>query len=401
MPEKFHYQTPEGEKPFDKKHVEDLFLMLNLEKARKLAKDYSLKRPDENVHSAIDISNIIKDGMGWEEIIPIIKSGRFEGVNIGTDQIKTREQAEQIKTKLREYQTEVISFHGSIDPYFYGITEEPKGELVKHDFEVADILNPDKSSPINYDLISAEVSDIFRFQQGETLSEIHRMQREKLAGKGVYSEKDIIERIVKYVAQNRPSNNKRPTVFEIRQPDIAENPKITEENLEHFLATCRKYFKNNEQWGLTIDVGHTVGVLPREAKIKNVNKMREEAEKILQVLKKYKQYIKMIHVSGDVTTHTLATYKLADKAKIDPEAIKAMGGLHQVIDNHFIVEMIKRIREIMGNQKYVEDSEVRPIHSAAKNFGDTLHFDKNQSLEIHKEQLRLQAKILGYTKDKK
>ena len=35
MPEKFHYQTPEGERPFDKEQVEDLFLMLNLEKARK------------------------------------------------------------------------------------------------------------------------------------------------------------------------------------------------------------------------------------------------------------------------------------------------------------------------------------------------------------------------------
>lgn len=398
MPEKFYYQTMEGEKPFDKKHVEDLFLMLNLEKARKLAKDYSLEKPKENIHSAIDISNILKDGMSWEEIMPIIQSGKFDGVNVGTDQIKTREQAEQIKIKIEENQAEVVSFHGSTDPFFYGITESPSGELVKHDFEIADILNPDQSLPINYDLVFAEVADVFRFQQGERLLEIHRVQREKLAKKGVHSERDIIERIVKFIAQNRPDNSKRPTVFEISQPDIAENPKITVENLEYFIATCRKYFKNDEQWGLTIDVGHTIGTLPRESEFENTNKMREEVTRILQVLKKYKRYIKMIHVSGDVTPHTLATYKLSKKAEIDSDAVKAMGGLHQVIDNHFIVEMVKKIREIMDNQQYVENSEVRPIHSAAKNFGDTLHFDKKQSLEVHKEQLQLQAEILGYTK---
>lgn len=375
MPEKFHYQTPESEKPFDKEQVEDLFLMLNLEKARKLAKDYSLEKPAENVHSTIDISNILKDVMSWEEVMPIIQSGKFEGVNIGTDQVKTAEQAEQIKTKLEKYQIKTISFHGGVDPYFIGMSEQPKGELIKHDFEIADIFNPDQSSPINYDLVAAELLDINEFQRGRTLAEIYRIQREKLAAKGVHSEKDLVERIVRYVAENRPTGSKRPAVFETRQSIIAESPEITEENLEHFVATCRKYFDSDEQWGLTVDVGHIVGALPREPKIENVSKMQEEAERILRVLEKYKQYIKMVHVSGTVTAHTLASYKLAERAGIDPEAVKAWS-MHQVIDNQFIVEMVKRIRGMMGNQPFVEDSEVRPIHSAAKYFGDTLNFDK-------------------------
>jgi len=395
MPEKFHYQAPEGEKPFDKEQVEDLFLMLNLEKARKLVKDYSLEKPAENIHSTIDISNILKDGMSWEEIMPIIQSGKFEGVNIGTDQVKTPEQAEQIKAKLEDYQTKVISFHGSLDPYFIGMGEHPKGELIRHDFEIADIFDPDQSLPINYDLVAAELPDINEFQRGKTLKEIHQIQREKLARKGVYSEKELIERIVRYVAENRPAGNQRPTVFETRQSIIAESPEITEENLEYFVATCRKYFDNDEQWGLTVDVGHIVGALPREPKIENVQKMREETERILQVLEKYKQFIKMVHVSGTVTAHTLASYKLAERAGIDSEAVKAWS-MHQVIDNQFIVEMAKRIREMMGNQQFVEDSEVRPIHSAAKYFGETLHFDKDKSLAVHKEQLQLQAEILGY-----
>lgn len=398
MPEKFHFQTPEGEKPFDKEQVEDLFLMLNLETARKLAKDYSLEKPAENIHSAIDISNILKDGMSWEEVMPIIQSGKFEGVNIGTDQVKTAEQAEQIKTKLEEYQTKIISFHGSVDPYFIGMSEQPKGELIKHDFEIADTFDPDQSSPINYDLVAAELPDINEFQRGRTLAEIYRIQRKKLAEKGVHSEKDLIERIVKYVAESRPTGSKRPTVFETRQSIIVESPEITEENLEYFVATCRKYFSNDEQWGLTVDVGHIVGALPREPKIENIGKMREEAERILQVLEKYKQYIKMVHVSGTVTAYTSASYKLAKRSGIDPEAAKALS-THQVIDNQFIVKMVKRIREMMGNQPFVEVSEVRPIHSAAKYFGDTLHFDKDKSLVVHKEQLKLQAEILGYNKD--
>lgn len=398
MPEKFHYQTPEGEKPFDKEQVEDLFLMLNLEKARKLARDYSLEKPAENIHSAIDISNILKDGMSWEEIVPIIQSGKFEGVNIGTDQIKTAEQAEQIKTRLEEYQIDVISFHGSIDPYFIGMAEHPKSELVKHDFEIADIFDPGQSLPINYDLVAAELPDINEFQHGRTLAEIYQIQQEKLSEKGVHSEKDLIQRIVKYVAENRPAENRRPAVFETRQSIIAESPEITEENLEHFVATCQKYFDSNEQWGLTVDVGHIVGALPREPRIENVSRMREKVERILQVLEKYKQYIKMVHVSGTVTAHTLASYKLAERAGIDPEAVKAWS-MHQVIDNQFIVEIVKRIRKMMGNQPFIEDSEVRPIHSAAKYFSDTLHFDKDESLAVHKEQLKLQAEILGYSKD--
>lgn len=398
MPEKFHYQTPEGEKPFDKEQIEDLFLMLNLEKARKLAKDYSLEKPTENIHSAIDISDILEDGMSWEEIMPIIQSGKFEGVNIGTDQVKTPEQAEQIRAKIEEYKTNIISFHGSVDPYFIGMSKQLKSELVKHDFEIADIFDPDQSLPINYDLIAAELSDINEFQRGRTLAEIYQTQREKLAEKGVHSEKDLIERIVRYVAENRPSGSRRPAVFETRQSIIAESPEITEENLEHFVATCRKYFDSDEQWGLTVDVGHIVGALPREPKIENVSKMREEAERILQVFEKYKQYVKMVHVSGTVTAHTLASYKLAERDGIDPEAVKAWS-MHQVIDNQFIVEMVKRIREMMGNQPFIETSEVRPIHSAAKYFGDTLHFDKDKSSAVHKEQLKLQAEILGYSRN--
>ena len=240
--------------------------------------------------------------------------------------------------------------------------------------------------------------DINEFQRGRTLAEIYQIQREKLAGKGVHSEKELIERIVRYVAKNRPAGNKRPAVFETRQSIIAESPEITEENLEHFVAVCQKFFDIDEQWGLTVDVGHIIGALPREPKIENIQKMRDEAERILQVLEKYKQYIKMVHVSETVTAHTLASYKLAERAGIDPEAIKAWS-MHQVIDNQFIVEMVKRIRGMMGDQSFIENSEVRPIHSAAKYFGDTLHFNKDKSLTVHKEQLQLQAEILGYSSD--
>ena len=55
MPEKYHYKSPEGEKAFDKENAEDLFLMLNLEKARRLAKEHSLEKPGENIKSSMDI----------------------------------------------------------------------------------------------------------------------------------------------------------------------------------------------------------------------------------------------------------------------------------------------------------------------------------------------------------
>lgn len=70
-----------------------------------------------------------------------------------------------------------------------------------------------------------------------------------------------------------------------------------------------------------------------------------------------------------------------------------------MIDNQFIVEMVKSIRKIIGDQSLVEVSEVRPIHNAAKNFGETLQFDVKRSMAVHKEQLQLQAEILGYTKE--
>ena len=306
-------QSPEGEKTSSKKQVEDTLLKLNLEKAWKLARDYSLEKPTRSVHSAADISNILKNGMIWDEMMPVIKSGKFEGVNISTDQIKNLKQAEKVEADLEKYQAKVISFHGSVDPYFYGMTEELDGEIIKHDFAVADVIDPDQLAPVNYDLIAAEVLDIFRFQQGEKLSEIHRLQREKLARKGINSEKDIIEKVIHYVAQNRPSNSKRLALFELRQPDVAENPKISEENMEYLLKVCRENFANDDQWGITIDVGHTVGVLPRETKVETVQKMKVEAGKILQTLEKYKRYIKMIHISGDVTPHSLITKKLSER----------------------------------------------------------------------------------------
>ncbi len=398
MPERFHYHTPDGEKPFHKERVEDLFLMLNLEKARALAQDHSLEKPTENVHAAVDISGILEDGMEWEEIIPVIQSGGFEGVNVGTGQIDTVEHAEQVRATLEKYHIKAISFHGSLDPYFIGMSGQPNGELVRHDFEIADALDPDRSSPVNYDLVAAELPDIDEFQRGRTLAEIHQTQRAKLAEKGVRSEKDLTERIARYVADNRPKGTDRPAVFETRQSIITESPEITEDNLNHLVKVCRQCFDSDEQWGLTVDVGHIVGALPREPSVENVSRMREEAERILRVLKKYKQHIKMVHVSGTVTAHTMASYKLAEREGVDPEAVKAWS-MHQAIDNQFIVEMVQRIRDMMGDRRYIEDSEVRPIHSVAKNFGDTLHPDKDQSSAVHKEQLQLQAEILGYRKD--
>jgi len=398
MPERFHWQSPEGERQFDKQKVEDLFLALNLEKARVLARDYSLEKPKENVHSAIDISNILKDGMSWEEVVPIIREGNFEGVNIGVDQIKNAEQAEKIKAELEKYKTKIISFHGAVDPFFIGMTEKPNADMVKHDFEIAEELDPNGSAPVNYDMIAAELPDINEFQKGRKLEEIYKIQREKLAEKGIKSDKNLMEQIIKFVAENRPQGTKRPVVFETRQSIIAESPEITKENLEYFVKTCGKYFDNDGQWGLTIDVGHVVGALPREANLDNILKMREEAEKICRVLEKYKQYIKMVHASGTVMAHTLASYKLAERANMDSEAVKGWS-MHQAIDNDFIVEMVKKIREIKGSDNFVEVSEVRPIHSAAKYFGDTLHFGKEQSMVVHKEQLKLQAEILGYNKE--
>ncbi|MBU1036898.1 hypothetical protein KKF32_02590 [Patescibacteria group bacterium] len=375
MSEKFHYQTAEGEKPFDKEQVEDLFLLLNLEKARTLAKEHSLEKPADNVHSAMDISDIINDEMEWQEIIPIIKEGQFAGVNIPTDGVKNTEQGKQIKRELRKHQLEVISFHGSVDPYFIGLTEKPNRNVIKHDFEIADILDSSQSKPINYDLKSAELPLVNKFQKGETLEQIHQAQREKLESKGIKSDKEIIESVIKHVAESRPANSKRQVVFETRQSIILESPEITEENLKFFVETCQKYFDDDSQWGLTVDVGHLLGALAREKGIENVKNLREEIEKNLQVLEKYKQYIKMVHVSGTVTAHTLASYKLAEREVLDVEAVKGWS-MHQVIDNQFIVEIVKRLREIKGEQDFIEVSEVRPIHSAAKYFGKTVNFDK-------------------------
>jgi len=395
MTEKFHYQTSNNEtKQFERAKVEDFFQMLNLEKARTLAEKHSLEKPPANVHSSMDISNILKDKMDWQEIMNLIEQGGFRGVNIPIDGVKTTEQAEQLKNELDK---DVISFHGTIDPYFIGYEQEPNGDIVKHNFEVAEILDPDEKAPINYDLVAADLKTINTFQQGEKLSQIHEIQKQKLQAKNLESGQQIIESIVKYVAENRPPDTKRPVVFETRQSIIAESPEITEENLKFFIDTCNKYFDDPSQWGLTLDVGHIMGALPREKGIENVKAIKQEIERTLQVLKKYKEYIKMIHISGTVTANTLASYELAQREQLDVEAVKGWS-LHQVVDNQFIVEIVKGLREMTQGRDVVEVSEVRPIHSAAKYFGDTLKFDEQQSKDVHKEQMQLQAKILGYMK---
>lgn len=397
MPEKFHYQSNKKELPFDKEKVEDLFLMLNLEKARKLAKEHSLEKPEMNIKSAMDITNILGDKMKWEEIMPLIKERGFDGVNISTNKVKTAEQVQEVKNKLKEYNLEIVSFHGSVDPYFYNLAEKPDSKFIKHDFEMAKILDPNEKAPINYDLIGADIPTILEFQKGRTLKEIYQIQRENLVKKGIKSEKDIIESIVKSVAKNRPKDSKCPVVFETRHSIVAESPGITEENLEYFVKLCKKHIGDEKLWGLTIDVGHALGAFPREPNIKNIQKMEKEMKRTLEVLEKYKKYIKMIHVSGTVSAHTLASYKLAERAKIDPEAIKGWS-MHQVIDNQFIVDIVKKIREMKKGEDFVEVSESRPIHSATKWFGETLHFDKEQSESVYKEQIKLQADILGYSK---
>lgn len=395
MTEKFHYQTSNNEtKQFERAKVEDFFQMLNLEKARTLAQKYSLEKPPANIHSSMDISNVLKDKMDWQEIMSLIKQGGFEGVNIPTDGVKTTEQAEQLKEELSQ---DIISFHGTIDPYFIGYRQEPNGDIIKHDFEVAKILDPDEKAPINYDLVAADLKTINTFQQGEKLSQIHEIQKQKLQEKNLESGQQIIESIVKYVAKNRPDGSKRPTVFETRQSIIAESPEITEENLKFFVDTCNKYFDDPSEWGLTLDVGHIMGALPREKGVGNVKVIKEEIEKTLQVLDKYKEQIKMIHISGTVTANTLASYELAQRENLDAEAVKGWS-LHQVVDNQFIVEMVKRLREITQGRDIVEVSEVRPIHSAAKYFGNILKFNEQQSKDVHKEQIKLQAEILGYTR---
>jgi len=395
MTERFHYQTPESEKPFDKKREEDLLQMLNLEKARTLARDHSLEHPAENVHSAMDITNILKDGMDQETVIKQIKAGGYEGVNIPTDALKTVEQATELKERLGD--TKIKSFHGVLDPYFVGYVEKPNPDLIKHDFEIAKTLDPDEETPINYDLAAGDLKVIDSFEQGKTLAEIHQEQREILEKKGIKSDKDLIDSIVKYVAESRPKDSKRKVVFETRQSIAVESPEITEENLQFFVETCRKYFDDDSQWGLTVDMGHILGSFPREKGVENVQKMRKEAERTMQVLEKYKNYIKMVHVSGTVTAHTMASYTIAERVQVDPEVIKAWS-VHQVVDNKFIVEMVKRLREMKGDDEFVEVSEVRPIHSGAKYLRGTVKFDEEKSKTVHLEQIKLQGDILGYSK---
>lgn len=397
MPEKFHYQSNKKEIPFNKEKVEDLFLMLNLEKARKLAREHSLEKPEKNVKSAMDITNILGDKMEWGEVISLIKEGKFDGVNIPIDKVKTPKQAQEVSSKLKKHNSKIVSFHGSVDPYFYNWAEKPSSKFVKHDFEMAKILDSNEKTLMNYDLIGADMDTIAEFQKGRSLEEIHRIQRESLAKKEIKSEKNIIESVVSYVGKNRPKDSRRPVVFETRHSIVAESPEATEENLKYFVKTCKKYIGDEKLWGLTVDVGHVLGAFPREPNIENIQKMEKEMEKILKVLEKYKKYIKMIHVSGTVTAHTLASYKLAERANIDPEAIKGWS-MHQAIDNQFIVDMVKRIREMKKGEDFVEVSESRPIHSAVKWFGKTLDFDKQQSESVHKEQIKLQTDILGYSK---
>lgn len=395
MIEKFHYQTPEGERQFNKEQAEDLLQMLNLEKARILARKYSLEPPEKNVHSAMDITNIIKDGMNWETVMKQINAGGYEGINIPTDAL-TVEQAYKLKEMLRD--TEIKSFHGTLDPYFMGYTEKPNPDLIKHDFKIAEIFDPDEEAPIVYDLAVVDLEVFINFlEQRKTLKEIHQKQRKILEKRGIKSDKDLIEIIVKYVAESRPKDSKRRVLFEIPQSIAVKSPEITEENLKFFVETCHKYFDNDSQWGLTIDVGHILGALPREKGIENVRKMRKEVERIIQLIEKYKDYVKMVHISGTVTAHTMASYKIAERVQVDPEIIKAWS-LHQVVDNKFIVEIVKRLRKIKSDDEFVEVSEIRPIHSAAKYLGGVVNIDEKKSKAVHLKQIKLQGDILGYSK---
>lgn len=395
--EKFHYGHEEEITAFDENNTEDSFQMLNLEKSRTLAERHSLEKPGENIRSAMDISAILKDGMDWKEIMDLIERGGFDGVNIGTDQLESVADARNLKERLEKQNSEVYSFHGSLDPYFIGLAEEPNGEIINHDFEIADALDESDWVPINYDLVGADLPSINEFQEGVVLSEIHEKQRKALSEKGIETEKDLIDSVVKFVAENRPEGARRPAVFETRQSIIAESPEITEENLQHIVDTCRKHFKDDHEWGITIDVGHIMGALPREKGIENITAMKEEIERTMGVLEKYAKHIKMVHASGTVTSHTSASYKLAEREGMDVEAVKAWS-MHQAIDNEFIVEMVKRIREMKGSDPFIETSEVRPIHSAAKTFGKTLNFNKEKSEEVYREQVVLQGEILGYNK---
>lgn len=397
MIEKLTYPLKQ-ESSHKQESVEEQFIRLNLTKARGLAEKHSLEKPTQNIKSAIDITNILKDGMSWQEVIPLIKQGKFSGINIAADQVKSNEQAQKVNDRLSDLDTKVISFHGVADPYFIGLAEQPDGNLIKKDFEIAKVLDPGESSPINYDLLSADLPEINKFQEGQDLAEVHKMQRKKLAQKGIESEKDIIKQVVKHIAENRPKNSKRPVVFEMYMSYIAETVTATDENFEYLIKTAQKYFKKDEEWGVTIDVGHLLNHLIMNLGAEGAKEVKSKIDEIFKTLEKYKGHIKMVHASGTVSANLFQASKtLAQTKEMDQEAIRAWS-MHQVIDNRLIVQMVDRLRKIKSSQPYIETSEVRPIHSATKYFGPTLNFNKEASIAAHKEQIKLQAAILGYNK---
>ncbi|HMP67673.1 MAG TPA: hypothetical protein PKA60_02915 [Candidatus Paceibacterota bacterium] len=364
-----------------------------MKRARLLVEKYSLDKPNENVTSALDLVTVLRGEQDFDEIKRLIEGGGFDGVNICLDQIPNDEELEKVKSKLEEHNIKITSFHGSLDHFFVGFGEKPDPAIIVRDFEMAKQLDPGQDIPINYDLVSADMRILGLFQSGETSSVIEETQEKTLNRLGLGSDEELIDRTIEFVGKSKPKDSKRVVVFETRQTALARSPKITDENLKRIVDKAGEFFGDNE-WGVTIDLGHSVANLPDEWSVNNAVIANEEARKISDLLEKYEKYIRMIHVCGDSMSHSVASRLLAKRNDVDLDVVKKLGK-HGVIDNKIILDLLAKFRSVKTG-KFVEVSEIVPQHFMKRYFGDLLKFDEKKSLENYKEQVELQAKMLGY-----
>lgn len=376
-----------GEIP-PKKNIEERILEGYARRLDILRERYKLEKPPSSVISTCTVSEAIEKG--WlEDVFERVKRGKFSGVNLKPGKFSP-ERVREIKGLLDQFDIRVRSFNGTTH-----LMGEKQADLTLRDLEIARILDPNESAPICYDIGVADLEILRSVLEGTPYEEVKKKQREKMKKLGFNSEGEIAEYFVREISRaKKMSQSKRPVYFEVPgllMMSLSENSS----DLETLVRIAQKYSQDLGEWGIAIDLAHVFANLG-PITLDRLGEIKEKLTAVIENIKKFSQYIKMIHISGPIFPYSGLARPLAAEKGISPSSVETREA-HQAVDNQLMLEMVKRIRDIFGNKTLHEVSEIHPINEITI-FDEILKFDPTKVRELYLDNIAQQGELMGYGK---
>lgn len=321
-----------------------------------------------------------------KSFVDSIQKYGYQWINIGLTPIRLKKLPERwvqwfVQKKI------IKSFHGTSLKMTIklGVSYH---DIIKNDKKIADKLDPNLNIWINYDLYAGHHPHTYRHKNFNITqrSNINQLSQQLGFSWIQQTQEQIREYIVSHIAKIYTNHR----IIYLEMPGTkwwSMMPDTSNESFMYIVSLIQKYLPHNGK--LCIDIGH---IFTRSRKEKDI-------QNILNSIKKYKNYIGMLHISSawSYNNNFQLAYDSFTKNKYPSRHTKWLD-FQGVIYEKKMIQLIDRVRKILIGQKIVEVCESRLPSSCIKDYFHTNILWDDIDL-VFLDQIWIQAKILGY-KDK-